>query len=171
MGRVAALSLSSIAGAWHIENQERSYKNLRSQRNLENNCPDDVVDSLLQGVRTAGIPLCKRYYNIKKQILKVTQGLEKFKWSDRNAPMDLESNNQKGQDDEKISWNKAVQMVEKGYRTFSPRMADMFLGMVNEQRIDVPTGSAKKGGAYCSGAVPGIGPFQLLNFEGTKQGR
>ena len=45
-------------------------------------------------------------------------------------------------------------------------MAEMFMDMVNEKRIDVPSGPAKKGGAYCSGAVPGIGPFQLLNVAG-----
>eukprot|EP00539_Tryblionella_compressa_P011008 CAMPEP_0178782570 /NCGR_PEP_ID=MMETSP0745-20121128/3220_1 /TAXON_ID=913974 /ORGANISM="Nitzschia punctata, Strain CCMP561" /LENGTH=287 /DNA_ID=CAMNT_0020440019 /DNA_START=86 /DNA_END=949 /DNA_ORIENTATION=+ len=47
-------------------------------------------------------------------------------------------------------------------------MADLFMGMVQERRIDVPAADGKKGGAYCAGVVPGVGPFQLLNFEGTK---
>lgn len=72
-------------------------------------------------------------------------------------------------------------------------MAEMFLGFVKEKRIDVPSANGKQGGAYCryvvttvvfclrlfvlgadflfpflSGAVPGIGPFQLLNYDGTK---
>lgn len=47
-------------------------------------------------------------------------------------------------------------------------MAEMFTNMVNEKRIDVPSANGKQGGAYCSGAVPGIGPFQLLNYDGTK---
>ena len=85
VSRTAALSLSTVAGGWLIENKERKYVNLRSQRNLDNNCPDAVVDSLLDGVRSAGIPLCKRFYTLKKGILQKTQGLEKFRWSDRNA--------------------------------------------------------------------------------------
>ena len=162
---MASLSLSSVAGSWLIENKERNYLNLRSRRNLDNNCPDEVVDSLLEAVRTAGVPLCKRYYALKKQILKQTQDLQVFRWSDRNAEIDIV----KEKKDEKISWPDAVQMVERGYRKFSPRMAKMFTEMVDEKRIDVPAVDGKKGGAYCAGVVPGIGPFQLLNFDGTKR--
>ena len=72
VSRTAALSLSSVAGGWLIENKERKYINLRSRRNLDNNCPDEVVDSLLVGVRSAGIPLCKRFYTLKKGILQKT---------------------------------------------------------------------------------------------------
>jgi oligoendopeptidase F len=159
--RTAALSLSSVAGSWLIENKERKYVNLRSRRNLDNNCPDQVVDSLLNGVRSAGVPLCKRYYAMKKQILKQTQGLETFRWSDRNAPIEI-SKAEEG----KITWEAAVQMVERGYRKFSPKMSELFMDMVNEKRIDVPATDGKKGGAYCAGVVPGVGPYQLLNFDG-----
>eukprot|EP01063_Lacrimia_lanifica_P024344 TRINITY_DN3226_c0_g1_i2.p1 TRINITY_DN3226_c0_g1~~TRINITY_DN3226_c0_g1_i2.p1 ORF type:complete len:640 (+),score=228.70 TRINITY_DN3226_c0_g1_i2:61-1920(+) len=166
--RIAALSLSAVTGGWHIENKERKYVALRSQRNLDNNCPDEVVQGLLDGVRSAGVPLCKRYYGLKKKILHKTQGLEKMAWSDRNAPIDIGKAGN-GTDNDKISWDSAVSMVDRAYRKFSPRMAEMFMSMVNEKRIDVPATDGKKGGAYCAGVVPGVGPFQLLNFDGTKQ--
>jgi len=179
--RVAALSLSAVSGSWLIENKERKYATLRSRRNLDNNCPDNVVESLLAGVRSEGVILCKRYYSLKKKILQATQGLEKFTWSDRNAPISITDANEestpggRGDDDDegnpqkegKISWKRAVKMVERGYRKFSPHMADLFLSMVNENRIDVPAVDNKKGGAYCAGVIPGVGPFQLLNFDGT----
>jgi oligoendopeptidase F len=170
--RVAALSLSAVAGSWLIENKERSYQGLRSRRNLENNCPDAVVESLLTAVRSVGVTYCKRYYAMKKSILQQTQDLNTFRWSDRNAPIDIsggvEGEEEKKEDADKISWDEAVAMVERGYRKFSPHMADLFMGMINEKRIDVPAVDHKKGGAYCAGVVPGIGPFQLLNFDGTK---
>lgn len=170
--RVAALSLSAVAGSWLIENKERSYEGLRSRRNLDNNCPDAVVESLLTAVRSVGVTYCKRYYAMKKTILQETQGLQTFRWSDRNAPMDISAaavdGEEKKDDEDKISWDEAVSMVERGYRKFSPHMADLFMGMVNDKRIDVPAVDHKKGGAYCAGVVPGIGPFQLLNFDGTK---
>ena len=179
--RVAALSLSAVSGSWLIENKERKYATLRSRRNLDNNCPDNVVESLLSGVRSEGVILCKRYYGLKKNILQATQGLEKFTWSDRNAPIAIGGGNESTgtasdsaeggqgtpQKEEKISWKRAVKMVERGYRKFSPHMADLFLSMVNERRIDVPAVDHKKGGAYCAGVIPGVGPFQLLNFDGT----
>lgn len=46
--RTAALSLNMVAGSWFVENQERKFAGLRSSRNLSNNVPDAVVDSLLQ---------------------------------------------------------------------------------------------------------------------------
>lgn len=160
----ATLSLSSVSGGWLIENKERKYTNLRSRRNLDNNCPDEVVNSLLGGVQEAGIPLCKRFYSLKKGILQKTQGLEKMRWSDRNAPIDIG-----GASNDNISWDSAVSIVQKGYHKFSPKMSELFMSMVNEKRIDVPASNGKKGGAYCAGVTPEVGPFQLLNFDGTKQ--
>ena len=87
--RVAALSLNMVAGSWHAENAERGFKELRSQRNLGNNVPDEVVDSLLDAVATTGVDYCKRYYALKKGILKETQGLETFTWADRNAAISI----------------------------------------------------------------------------------
>jgi oligoendopeptidase F len=58
--RVAALSLNMVSGSWHAENTERGFQNLRSQRNLGNNVPDEVVDSLLDAVKTTGVDYCKR---------------------------------------------------------------------------------------------------------------
>lgn len=164
MARIAGLSLNSVCGSWHIENKERGFTNLRSSRNLDNNVSDAVIDSLLKGVRDAGVRMSKRYYGLKKEILKKTQGLEKFRWSDRNAPIDVGATGE-----EKVSWEAAVEMVEAGYRKFSPTMAGMFKDMIAEKRIDVPAVDHKKAGAYCHGVVPGFGPYQLLNFTGTRE--
>jgi len=155
--RVCALSLNMVAGSWHIENKERGFKNLRSSRNLSNNLPDEVVDSLLSAVATTGVDYCKKYYTLKKQILKSTQGLETFTWADRNASIDI------GSADDNYTWEQAVDLVHKGYNKFSPTMANMFLEFVEQKRIDVPAQDGKRGGAYCSSAY-GSGPFQLLNF-------
>lgn len=48
---------------------------LRARRNLDNDIPDDVVESLAEGVRTKGVELARRYYTLKKEILRKTQGL------------------------------------------------------------------------------------------------
>jgi oligoendopeptidase F len=160
--RVAALSLNMVAGSWHAENSERGFKNLRSQRNLGNNVPDEVVDSLLDAVKTTGVDYCKRYYALKKGILKDTQGLETFTWADRNAAIDI------GDAAESYTWTEAVDIVREGYQKFSPTMADLFTEMVDQKRIDVPAQNGKRGGAYCSSSY-GNGPFQLLNFTGTQR--
>jgi len=160
--RVAALSLNMVSGSWHAENTERGFQNLRSQRNLGNNVPDEVVDSLLDAVKTTGVDYCKRYYSLKKGILRETQGLERFTWADRNAAIDI------GTAAESYSWTEAVDIVREGYQKFSPTMAGLFVEMVDQKRIDVPAQNGKRGGAYCSSSY-GSGPFQLLNFTGTQR--
>ena len=160
--RVAALSLNMVAGSWHAENTERGFEQLRSQRNLGNNVPDEVVDSLLDAVKTTGVDYCKRYYALKKGILKNTAGLEKMTWADRNAAINI------GTSSESYTWEEAVDIVKAGYEKFSPTMAGLFQEMVDEKRIDVPAQNGKRGGAYCSSSY-GHGPFQLLNFTGTQR--
>jgi oligoendopeptidase F len=176
--------VGQVAGSWHVENAERGFKNLRSQRNLGNNVPDEVVDSLLEAVRTTGVEQCKKYYTLKRAVLKATQGespspppsapyraplcahrglslppprsagLETFTWADRNAPIDI------GTASESYSWAEAVEMVRAGYEQFSPTMATLFTQMVEQKRIDVPAENGKRGGAYCASAF-GCGPFQV----------
>jgi pepF/M3 family oligoendopeptidase len=159
---IAALSLSAVAGDWHINRTRRGYAELRSSRNASNKAPDAVVDALLSAIRTDGVALSKRYYTLKKGILQSTTAMTTFDWSSRNAKLSL------GGKSGKVTWAEAVDMVYHGYAKFSQTMADMFMQMVNEERIDVPTQPGKRGGAFCAGVTPEIGPFQLLNFNGTK---
>jgi pepF/M3 family oligoendopeptidase len=160
---VAALSLNTVAGDWHINNVRRGYNGLRAARNLSNKAPDAVVSALLDAIRTDGVALSKRYYGLKKGILKKTKGLQSFDWSSRNAKLSL------GGTSDKVSWDEAVAIVYTGYAKFSQTMADLFKKMVDEERIDVPSLPGKRGGAFCAGVTPDIGPFQLLNFNGTKR--
>ena len=135
---------------------------MRSQRNVSNNVPDEAVDSLLTAVKTTGVDLCKKYYRLKKGILKETQGLEEFTWADRNATIDI------GTGSDSYSWEQAVQICKDGYEKFSPTMAKHFTDMVESKRIDVPAADGKRGGAYCSSSY-GCGPFQLLNSWNPKR--
>lgn len=48
---------------------------MRSRRNESNNVPDEVVDALLEAVRTTGVELGKKYYALKKAILKKVSGI------------------------------------------------------------------------------------------------
>eukprot|EP00922_Rhytidocystis_sp_ex-Travisia-forbesii_P036215 GHVS01053724.1.p1 GENE.GHVS01053724.1~~GHVS01053724.1.p1 ORF type:complete len:722 (-),score=150.05 GHVS01053724.1:197-2101(-) len=163
INRFAALSLNIVAGSWHIEMKERNYENLRSSRNVSNRVPDDVVVALLTAVRKHGVKLSKRYYKLKKNVLMATSDLKTFTWADRNAPINL------GSEAEVYSWGEAQEIVRAGYEKFSPRMAAMFTRMVEEERVDMPAADGKRSGAFCHGVVPGVGPFQMNNYMGSKR--
>ena len=65
-----------------------------------------MVDSLLDAVKTTGVDYCKRYYSLKKGILKNTQRLETMTWADRNASINI------GTSSESYTWNEAVDIVK-----------------------------------------------------------
>eukprot|EP00918_Siedleckia_nematoides_P070741 GHVU01154449.1.p1 GENE.GHVU01154449.1~~GHVU01154449.1.p1 ORF type:complete len:659 (-),score=167.71 GHVU01154449.1:554-2530(-) len=157
----AALSFNVVAGAWHIDSKERNYPALRSQRNLDNEVSDDVVDALLTAVRTRGVELNKRYYTLKKKLLKQYTPLKEFTWADRNAPLPL------SEDDRKYTWEEAVAIVRKGYSKFSSKMTGLFEDMLAEERVHATVVPGKRSGAYCHGASPSIGPFQFHNYLGS----
>ena len=160
----AALSLNVVTGKWHIEKEERKYQTLRSSRNLDNDVDDDTVVALLKAVRSKGVELCKRYYKLKKSILKKTQNVDKFTWADRNAPLGFER-----KEGPEFTWSEAVEIVREGYQAFSPKFRELFDQMVAEERIDAPIQKGKRGGAFCHPVTPKIGPFQLLNFDGSSR--
>ena len=68
-----------------------------------------MVDSLLDAVKTTGVDYCKRYYSLKKGILKNTQGLETMTWADRNASINI------GTSSESYTWNEAVDIVKASF--------------------------------------------------------
>lgn len=69
--------------------------------------------------------------------------------------------------EKKYTWNEAVEIVSAGYNRFSPTLGKLFRRQVDEKRIHAPPTPGKISGAYCNGAVPGLGPFQLNNYVGT----
>lgn len=143
--RFASMSMNVVAGSWHIESSERKYSTLRAQRNFDNEVPDVVVDSLLKAMRAKGVELATRYYRMKKTVLQKRQGLEKFTWADRLAPLPVKSG------EKKYTWDEAVAIVGDGYKRFSSALYDLFVKQVDEERIHAPVGAGKKSGAYCDG--------------------
>lgn len=83
---------------------------------------------------------------------------QEFTWADRNAPLALKTS------EKHYTWDEAVEMVAAGYKKFSPTLHDLFRKQVDENRIHATVVPGKVGGAYCTGATPGLGPFQLNNF-------
>ena len=155
------LSLNMVAGSWHIENKERGFKTLRSQRNLSNNLPDDVVDSLLEAVR--------RRRRLLQKVLHPEEANLKVDARRRNLHVGRSQRLHRHRHARRqVLVGRSRRPRRKGYNKFSPTMAKLFMDMVNEKRIDVPAQDGKRGGAYCSSSF-GSGPFQLLNFTGTQR--
>ena len=139
-----------------INDEWRKYETPISARNLSNMIEDDVVENLYNSVQNNYKNISHRYYKIKAEIL----GLEKLHYTDRNAPLPF--------DDTKIyTWEEAKNIVLNAYRDFSPEMADIGQKFFDNNWIDVPTRSGKRGGAFAHPTIPTVHPYILLNFQGT----
>jgi oligoendopeptidase F len=139
---------------WNAEALElRGFASPISARNLGNDLPDAVVDTLLEVCRkNAGV--FQRYFERKADWL----GLEKLRRYDIYAPL--------AQSDKKFEYAEARQMVVDSFREFSPRVAELAQRVFDERHIDSETRLRKSGGAFCYAALPELTPWVLVNYEG-----
>jgi len=139
---------------WHVEALEiRGYASPISVRNLSNDLPDQVVDTLLSVCqKNAGI--FQRYFKLKAGWL----GLKKLRRYDIYAPL-AESN-------KKYDFAQAKEMVLDSYREFSPQVAGLAARVFNENHLDSQLRPGKRGGAFCYPPLPGLTPWVLVNYAG-----
>jgi oligoendopeptidase F len=157
--KYSAQSLYVVTGEMAVERRERGYKNPMDARNKSNRIPDAVVDALHEAVTATAGPLARRYYTLKAKLL----GMEKLKWSDRNAPMPFA-------DTTVVPFDKAIETVLAAYGSFSPTLAGLVKDFAATHRIDAPITKGRRSGAYnYSIVLPGNHPtsFVFLNYLGS----
>jgi len=137
---------------WHAEAiQVRHYPEPISVRNLGNDIPDSVTDTLLS-VSRKNNHLFQRYFKLKAKWM----GVPKLRRYDIYAPL-LESEKEYG-------YNESVQLVLDSFRDFSPVLADQARRVFVDGHIDAEVRPGKRGGAFCAGILPGVSPWVLVNF-------
>lgn len=139
---------------WYEENVRiRHFTSPVSVRNLQNDIPDPVVDTLLDVIRQNN-GLFQRFFRFKAEQL----GVECLRRYDIYAPL---SDAEKHYD-----FYAAMQMVEASYRAFSPELADKALQVLDQQHMHAELRARKMDGAYCYSPLPHLTPWVLLNYTG-----
>jgi oligoendopeptidase F len=140
---------------WHTEGLElRGFASPISAQNLENDLPDEVVETLL-GVCRRNVGLFQRHFKIKARWL----GLEKLRRYDIYAPLALS--------EKKFDYGIAKQMVMDSYRAFSPTVARLAQRVFDEHHLDAEIRPGKRGGAFCYTAIPELTPWVMINYSGS----
>jgi len=140
---------------WHTEGMElRGFTSPISARNVENDLPDEVVETLLDVCRK-NASIFQRYFKMKAQWL----GLEELRRYDIYAPL-TPSN-------KKFDYALAKQMVMDSYRAFSPKAAELAQRVFDENHLDTEIRAGKRGGAFCYTALPELTPWVLTNYDGS----
>ena len=124
-----------------------------SARNLANDIPDAVVNTLLEvSQRNAGI--FQRFFRLKARLL----GVEKLRRCDVYAPV--------VKSDKKYPFDEAVSVVLNSFYQFAPRVSELARRVFADGHIDSEVRKGKRGGAFCAGTVPELTPWVLLNYQG-----
>jgi oligoendopeptidase F len=141
---------------WNVEALEmRGYASPISARNLGNDLPDAVVDTLLEMCRNnAG--LFQRYFQLKARWLGVPSG--KLSRYDLYAPL--------AESDKTYPYAEAGKLVMESFQNFSPAAADLVQRVFDENHLDSESRHGKRGGAFCYGPLPDLTPWVMVNYEG-----
>jgi oligoendopeptidase F len=153
--RVFTLITNTLAKDKEISDRWRGYEDIADSRHMANRVEPEVVNALVDAVRTSFPRLSHRYYAMKAKWL----GFEKMQHWDRNAPLPDQST-------QIFKWDQARDTVLEAYRGFAPEMADIAKRFFDENWIDAPVREGKTSGAFSHPTVPSAHPYVLVNYQG-----
>jgi oligoendopeptidase F len=139
---------------WRNENLNlRGFKSPISVRNLVNDIPDAVVETLLEVTRqNAGH--FHRFFRLKAKRI----GMDKLRRYDIYAPVE--------KSDKQYPYDQAAELVLESFHEFDPRFADLAKEIFDAQHIDSQVRKGKMSGAFCATLTPDLTPWVLLNYQG-----
>ena len=154
-GPILGQIYQSIVRDWHSEGVDlRGYSAPITIRNLANNIPDDVVDTLLEVCRK-NAPLFHRFFKLKARWL----GVDRLRRYDIYAPV--------AQSEKTYPYSDAVGMVLESFQQFDPRMAELVERVFDQDHIDSEVRKGKRSGAFCATVTPDLTPWVLQTYNGT----
>ncbi len=149
--RTRAFIFNTLLADKSTRDRLRSYEHWLASRNLANEASDESVAALVEAVASR-YELARRWYRLKAKLL----GLERLAHYDRMAPV--------AETDRRIPYEEARELVLDCYRAFSPELGAAAEAFFTGARIDAPPAPGKRGGAFCSYAVPSEHPYVMLNY-------
>lgn len=154
--RTRAYLFNTLLADKATDDRLRRYPHWLAARNLANEASDESVQALVEAVR-GRYEIPRRWYRLKAKLL----GVERLSDYDRMASVT--------EDDVTFPYGEARDIVLDCYGSFSPELGALAKRFFDEQRIDAPIRPAKRGGAFCAGAVPSEFPYVLLNYTSKRR--
>ena len=138
---------------WQNEGGLRKFEQPISIRNLANDLPDKVVDTLLN--------VCRQNSGVFQHYLRLKAGwigMDRLRRYDIYAPL--------AASDKEFAYSDAVEIVLDSFQHFSPRVAQLAERVFTADHIDAEIRPDKRGGAFCYSVSPTLTPWVLLNYSG-----
>jgi oligoendopeptidase F len=153
-GPILGQIYQNLVRDWRNENLNlRKFDTPIAVRNLVNDIPDEVVETLLS-VAQRNVGVFQRFFQLKALWL----GMERIRRYDLYAPV--------AKSDKRYDFNHAANSVMASFKQFDPQFAQMARRVMAEDHLDSEIRKGKRGGAFCSTINPGLTPWVLLNYQG-----
>jgi oligoendopeptidase F len=153
-GPVLGQMYQTLVRDWRNEQINlRSYKSPISARNLHNDIPDEVVDTLLDVCQKNAV-IFQRFFKLKARLLK----MDRLRRYDIYAPVTHST--------KEFSLGNAAELVMDSFEQFDPRFAQMAMKVISENHVDSQVRKGKRSGAFCATVNPELTPWVLLNYQG-----
>ncbi len=153
-GPILGQLYQTLVRDWRTEQVSlRKFSQPISARNLVNDIPDTVVDTLLD-VAAKNTGIFQRFFRLKARWL----GMERLRRYDLYAPV--------AKSDVRYDFGTAAGMVFDSFRQFDPRMAEMAERVFAQGHLDSEVRKGKRGGAFCATPLHNVTPWVLVNYQG-----
>ncbi len=153
-GPILGQIYQTLARDWRNEYQQlRRYKSPIAVRNLANDIPDEVVDTLLE-VCKSNTDVFQRFFRLKARRL----GMERLRRYDIYAPL--------APSDKRYDFAEAGRMVLESFAEFDPEFAALARRVFADGHLDSEVRKGKRGGAFCWSVRPDLTPWVLINYQG-----
>ncbi len=152
-GPILGQIYQTLVRDWHNEQQEmRGFASPLSARNLTNDIPDSVVDTLLD-VSQKNTQIFQRFFRLKARLM----GMDKLRRYDIYAPVVAS--------EKTYLFEQAAELVLESFARFDPRLDKLARRVFDERRLDSSVRKGKRNGAFCYTVSPELTPWVLVNYQ------
>lgn len=156
-GTILGAIYQTLVRDWRLEQVGlRAFASPIAARNLANDLPEDVVDTLLQ-VCQDNASVFQRYFQLKARIL----GLPRLRRYDIYAPVSSSGKS--------YTFDEAASLVLDAYHHFDSQVAELAMKVFKSGHLDSQVRKGKRDGAFCATITPELTPWVLVNFQGRAE--
>jgi oligoendopeptidase F len=135
-----------------LETELRGFSRPELPTFLDDELSAETVETLMRTTEEH-YPLAQRYMKLKARAM----GIADFASHDLLAPIDAT--------EQKVPYARGRQMVLDAFGAFEPRFSEIAGEFFERRWIDALPRQGKRDGAFCSGMLPSLHPYVLLNYN------
>jgi oligoendopeptidase F len=153
-GPILGQMYQTLVRDWHSEQvQLRKYSSPIAARNLINDIPDAVVNTLLDVCQKNAV-IFQNYFELKAHWLNM-KCLRRY---DLYAPV--------AKSKKTYEFGQAAGMIFEAFEGFDPRFAEYAEQVLKEKHLDSEIRPGKRTGAFCATITPDLTPWVHVNYQG-----